>query len=108
MFFPPKEKLYERLFGAKERLEVRLHDEGREIATSEEMEQMYSHMEEVFERIGYLNPQNPGHIMMVIRSIFARANLDPRDVRVLRGMIGKIECYREWIERGKRSGKESQ
>ena len=34
MFFPPKEKLYERLFGAKERLEVRLHDEGGEVHSS--------------------------------------------------------------------------
>ena len=96
------------IFKTSECSDIDAHDEGREIATSEEMEQMYSHMEEVFERIGYLNPQNPGHIMMVIRSIFARTILDPRDVKVLRGMIGKIDCYREWIDRGKRSRKEQQ
>lgn len=34
MFFPPKEKLYERLFGGEEGLAIRLHEEGREIHTS--------------------------------------------------------------------------
>ena len=72
-----------------------------ELATSLEMEQMYSHMEDVFARIGYLNPQNPGHIMMAIRSIFGRSSLDSRDVKILRGMVGKIDCFRRWIESGK-------
>jgi hypothetical protein len=31
MFFPPQEKLYERLFCAEEGMAVRLHDEEREI-----------------------------------------------------------------------------
>lgn len=75
-------------------------DEAVPLATSEETEQMYVHMEELFTRIGYLNPQNPGHIMMSIRSIFARSSLDSRDVSIIRGMIGKIDCYRKWIESG--------
>lgn len=79
--------------------------ESRVLATSEEMERMYSHMEDVLSRIGYLDPQNPGHIMRAIRNIFARAGLDPREVRILRGMIGKIDCYRKWIERGGRGRK---
>jgi len=68
------------------------------LATSAELEQMYEHMEDVFGRIGYLDRQNPGHIMMSIRNIFARAHLDSRDVKIIRGMIGKIDCYRKWIE----------
>ncbi len=71
------------------------------LATSEAKEQMFEHMEDVFGRIGYLNPQNPGHIMMVVRSIFGRTELEDRDVRVLRGMVGKIDCYAKWIARGK-------
>ena len=80
--------------------------EPAKLATSEETELMYAHMEEVFGRIGYLNPENPGHIMMTIRNIFARTNLDSRDVKILRGMIGKIDCYRKWVDRGRiRRGK---
>lgn len=77
------------------------------LATSEEMEQMYDHMEDLFQRIGYLNAQNPGHIMMSIRNIFARTSLDSRDVKIIRGMIGKIDCYRKWIESGKGKIRES-
>ena len=82
--------------------------EEPELATSGEIEQMYGHMEELFGRIGYLDPQNPNHIMMAIRNIFARAALDSRDVKILRGMIGKIDCYRRWIESGKSKGKEKE
>ena len=34
MFFPPQEKLYERLFGGEEGLALRFHDEGREVHSS--------------------------------------------------------------------------
>lgn len=73
----------------------------RELATSDEVELMYDHMEDVFGRIGYTNPQNPEHIMMALRAIFGRTVLDAREVKVLRGMVGKIDCYASWIERGK-------
>ena len=81
-------------------------EEKRKLASSEAREQMYSHMEDVLGRIGYLNPQNPGHIMMVLRNIFAKASLDLREVSIIRGMIGKIDCYAKWIERGKTKRKE--
>ena len=89
------------IFKAAAGYEEHLPRQERTLATSEEMEGMYRHMEDVFQRIGYLNPQNPGHIMRAIRNIFARANLDPREVKIIRGMIGKIDSYRKWIERGK-------
>ena len=76
--------------------------EEKELASSGETEQMYEQMEELLTRIGYVNPENPNHIMMAVRSIFARASLDSRDVRILRGIFGKIDCYRKWIE--KRAG----
>lgn len=90
-------------------MEVTSVDAERELATSSQMEEMYDHMWDVFGRIGYLNPQNPGHIMMLIRQIFARAALDQGEVKLLRGMVGKIDCYAKWIERGKtrRSGDET-
>ena len=91
---------YEIFKKSKERLDNR-EKEPVDLATSEELEMMYDHMEDVFREIGYTNPQNPGHIMMTIRGIFARADLDSRDVRILRGMVGKMDCYRKWVERGK-------
>ncbi len=95
------------IFKASGPKEVAVRSDKRgEVASSREMELMYAHMEDVFGRIGYLNPQNPGHIMMVIRNIFARTALDSREVKILRGMVGKIDCYAGWLERGKsRRGK---
>ncbi len=97
---------YEIFKASDEALYTEEEEEPVKLATSEETEQMYGHMETLFRQIGYLNPENPGHIMMTIRNIFSRASLDSRDVQILRGMIGKIDCYREWVDRGrKRRGK---
>lgn len=56
-----------------------------------ELETLYDHMEQTLLRIGFLNPQNPDHIMRTLRRIFARAELDPREVSVLRGMMAQID-----------------
>jgi tRNA/rRNA methyltransferase len=48
-------------------------------------------MEESLLRIGYLNPQNPAHVMRSLRRIFARAELDDREVAILRGLMSQID-----------------
>jgi len=65
-------------------------------AKGEEVETLYDHMERALLHIGFLNPQNPGHIMRTLRRIFARAELDSREVAVLRGMMAQID----WAARG--------
>ncbi len=55
-------------------------------AAAGEVEDMYAHMREVLLAIGYLNPQNPDHILQTYRRIFGRALLSAREVRVLRGL----------------------
>ena len=58
----------------------------RQLATSEELEGMYYHMEETLLRIGFLDQNNPKRIMAVLRRIFSRARLNPREVKILRGI----------------------
>ena len=70
-------------------------------APGEEVETLYDHMERALLHIGFLNPQNPGHIMRTLRRIFARAELDCREVAVLRGMMAQIE----WASEGFRGKK---
>jgi tRNA/rRNA methyltransferase len=60
-------------------------------APSGELEILYDHMEQTLLRIGFLNPQNPDHIMRTFRRIFARAALDLREVSVLRGLMAQID-----------------
>jgi tRNA/rRNA methyltransferase len=63
------------------------------LATSEELEGMYRHMEEALLRIGFLNRDNPKRMMAVLRRIFSRARLDPREVRVLRGICRQAKWH---------------
>jgi tRNA/rRNA methyltransferase len=64
---------------------------GRVPAPAGELETLYDHMESALLHIGFLNPQNPDHIMRSLRRIFARSELDSREVAVLRGMMAQIE-----------------
>jgi tRNA/rRNA methyltransferase len=66
----------------------------KELATGKELEQMYSHMRKGLIKIEYLDPNNPDHLLKSYRKIFGNAELTSRDVRIIRGLISKIE----WIE----------
>ncbi len=63
-------------------------------ATGKELEQMYEHMAGTLTRIEYLDPNNPDHLLKSYRKIFGRAELTSRDVRIIRGLISKID----WID----------
>lgn len=66
-------------------------EEVRELAPGDSLEEMYGQMERTLLRIGYLNPQNPAHLMRSLRRIFARAALDQREVTIVRGMMSQID-----------------
>ena len=67
----------------------------RRLATSEELEGMYYHMEETLLRIGFLDQNNPKRIMAVLRRIFSRARLSPREVKILRGICRQALWYHD-------------
>jgi len=62
----------------------------REMATAGEMEDLYGHMEKTLLEIGFLDPTNPKHLMRTIRRFLARAELDSREISVLRGMMSQM------------------
>jgi len=86
---------YELFMAAQYRKEV---EETRRLATSEELEGMYQHMEEVLLRIGFLHEDNPKRMMAVMRRIFGRAQLDSREVRVLRGICRQMNWYTNQLD----------
>ena len=55
---------------------------------------MYGHMRQTLLDVGYLDPQNPEHILRTFRRIFARAGLNERDVKVLQGLWSRLD----WVE----------
>jgi tRNA/rRNA methyltransferase len=67
----------------------------KRLATSEQLEGMYRHMEEVLLRIGFLEHNNPKRMMAVLRRIFSKAQLDSREARVLRGICRQASWYIE-------------
>jgi len=65
--------------------------DARELAGTGQLEELYTHMEKTLLRIGFLNPENPAHLMRSLRRIFARSELDEREVSILRGMMSQID-----------------
>jgi len=63
------------------------------LAEFQKVEGMYSHLEELLLRIGFLDPKNPKRIMHTWRRIFGRAKLNDRDVAILRGIFHQLEWY---------------
>lgn len=63
----------------------------RKLANSEELEAMLQHMRRTLTEIEYLDPQNPNRILRTFRRAFARAELDEREVRILRGLWSRID-----------------
>ncbi len=63
---------------------------ARRRATARETEQLYVQMTSVLEEIGFLTPQNPEEIMHALRRLLGRAEMDPREVRILRGVLRQV------------------
>lgn len=74
-----------------------------ELANAGEMETLFAHFHTALNKIGFLNEQNPEHIMRSLRRIFFRADLDSREVTVLRGMLTQIEWASSAFDGRKRS-----
>jgi len=62
-------------------------------AEFKKIEGMYSHLEELLLKIGFLDVNNPKRIMHTLRRIFGRAGLSDRDVAILRGIFRQLEWY---------------
>ncbi len=84
---------------------------GRRPVRGEILEGMFRHMRQTLLGIGFLDPQNPDHILRAFRRIFGRAGLGEREVRILHGLWSRLD----WLEgerrkcegRGMRNEKES-
>ncbi|MBI4961740.1 MAG: RNA methyltransferase [Desulfomonile tiedjei] len=62
-------------------------------------EQMYTHIEKVLSRAGFLDRSNPLRMMRDIRRILNSAEMDNRDVTIIRGIFRKIDNMARLAER---------
>jgi len=70
------------------------HDEHMRLATGEELEHFYAHLERVLTTSGYLDPDNPRLLMRRLRRLFSRAMPDHNEINILRGILASFEASR--------------
>lgn len=71
------------------------HDEHIRLATGEELAHFYRHLEDVLMARGFLDPDNPRHLMRRLRRLFARAMPDHNEINILRGILAAVDEPRE-------------
>ena len=69
--------------------------ETPDYASSSDLEGLYSDMKGVLLEIGFLNRQNPDHIMRAMRGLFGRAKLSKWETRLLRGLMRQMKWFGE-------------
>jgi tRNA/rRNA methyltransferase/tRNA (cytidine32/uridine32-2'-O)-methyltransferase len=63
-------------------------DLGEEpLATAEQMEAFYVHLQQTMLDIGFLHPERSQSIMRRLRRIFNRTQLDTKELDILRGIL---------------------
>jgi TrmH family RNA methyltransferase len=57
------------------------------LATSEDVERFYVHLEQALTELDFLDPDNPRQLMRRLRRLFGRVRLDQHEVNILRGIL---------------------
>jgi tRNA (cytidine32/uridine32-2'-O)-methyltransferase len=60
-------------------------------ATCEELEYFYVHLQDVLTDGGFLDSDNPRHLMRRLRRLFVRAQPDQNEINILRGMLSALD-----------------
>jgi tRNA/rRNA methyltransferase len=63
------------------------------LATSLELEGMYSHLQEVLQLMDFLDRENPEHWMLSIRRFLSRVRLYSHEVRMIRGICRQLKWF---------------
>jgi len=65
------------------------------LATAQDMERFYQHLQLTLEQIGFLDPQNPRIMMRRLRRLFNRARPDQVEMNILRGILTAMQKQRK-------------
>jgi tRNA (cytidine32/uridine32-2'-O)-methyltransferase len=65
------------------------------LATGEELERFYTHLEQVLTDVNFLDPDNPRLLMRRLRRLFIRARPDKNEVNILRGFLTSVDRMRK-------------
>lgn len=59
---------------------------------AQQMEKLYSHFEATLMALGFLDPNNPKHLMRRLRRMFNRTRLDHNEMNILRGVLTAVDA----------------
>jgi tRNA/rRNA methyltransferase len=62
-------------------------------ASHEQLQGLFTHMEQTLAEIGFFTTQNPTRLMQRLRRLYARARLEPEEVNLLRGILSVTTGY---------------
>lgn len=69
------------------------------LATAEEVQLFYEHLERVLVQIRFLDPANPRLLMRRLMRLFGRTQLDRNELNILRGILTAVQTYGDRPER---------
>ena len=61
------------------------------LATGEELELFYTHLESVLTHAGFLDPENPRYLIRRVRRLIIRAEPDQSEINILRGILSSLD-----------------
>jgi tRNA/rRNA methyltransferase len=61
------------------------------LATNEDIERFYAHLERVMVVTDFLDPQRPKRLLPKLRRLFGRADLERDEINILRGILDAVE-----------------
>lgn len=67
--------------------ELHIQDKPVILASQNELEGFYAHLEDVLTEIGYINPRAPKKLFERLRRLYARSQLEKEEVNLLRGIL---------------------
>ncbi|KQQ66389.1 RNA methyltransferase [Pseudomonas sp. Leaf127] len=62
-----------------------------ELATMDEMEGFYAHLEQTLVAIGFLDPEKPRHLMARLRRLYGRGEVERPELSILRGILTETQ-----------------
>lgn len=72
-----------------------IYEADAPLATSEEMERFYTHLEQVLTDLEFLDPDNPRFLMRRLRRLYVRARPDQNELNILRGILTSVDRSRD-------------
>ena len=81
-----------------------IEEEVRELATADEMESFFQHLEKTLMDLAFLDSNHPRKLMRRLRRLFNRARVDQTEMNILRGVLSAAQGRKLYKVRDKSAG----